>query len=66
LFVVPNESAGGGPALRFSYGRREDFRPLLEKHGYCLTHAEPKYANPEVQKHGVAPAWYYLFELAAE
>jgi hypothetical protein len=63
LFVVPNGSARGGGALRFSYGARDDFRPLLEAHGYRLRHAEPKYANPELQKYGITPAWYYLFEL---
>ena len=63
LFVVPNGSARGSTALRFSYGNCDDFRPLLEAHGYRLRHAEPKYANPEVQKLGITPAWYYLFEL---
>lgn len=63
VFVVPNGSAGGGTALRFSYGDRADFRPLLEAHGYRLRRAEPKYANLEVQKYGITPAWYYLFEL---
>jgi SAM-dependent methyltransferase len=65
LFVVPNGSARGGGALHFSYGNRDDFRPMLEAHGYRLQHAEPKYANPEVQKHGITPAWYYLFELGS-
>jgi hypothetical protein len=29
--------------------------------GYLLEHAEPKYADPQVQRAGISPAWYYLF-----
>jgi hypothetical protein len=61
LFVVPNQSAAGGSAFHFSKGEG-DFRPQIEAHGYKLQHAEPKYGNTEVQKFGVSPAWYYLFE----
>ena len=59
LFIVPDTSADGGEALRLDNG--SDFRPLLAQYGYRLCHAEPKYGNPEVQKYGVSPAWYYLF-----
>lgn len=38
-----------------------DFSPLLAQYGYQLCHIEPKYCNPEVQKYGVSPKWYYLF-----
>lgn len=62
LFIVPDMSAEGGNALRLVNGT--DFKPLLAKHGYLLQHAEPKYGNFEVQKHGVSPAWYYLFRAA--
>ena len=62
LFIVPDTSAEGGEALRLDNGT--DFKPLLAQHGYHLCHAEPKYGNPEVQKYGVSPAWYYLFRAA--
>jgi hypothetical protein len=59
LFIVPDLSEEGGEALRLDNGA--DFNPLLAQYGYHLHHAEPKYLNPEVQKYGVSPAWYYLF-----
>ncbi len=59
LFIVPNASAHGGNALRLIDGT--DFSPVLARHGYRLWHSEPKYANPEVQRYGVSPKWYYLF-----
>jgi SAM-dependent methyltransferase len=62
LFIVPDMSAEGGEALRLVNGI--DFYPLLGQYGYHLYHAEPKYRNPEVQKYGVSPAWYYLFRVA--
>jgi SAM-dependent methyltransferase len=62
LFIVPNASARGGAAMRLVDGT--DFSPVLARHGYRLWHSEPKYANPEVQKYGVSPEWYYLFRAA--
>ena len=61
LFIVPNASTPGGEDLRLMDGT--DFSPVLARHGYRLWHSEPKYANPEVQKFGVSPKWYYLFAL---
>jgi SAM-dependent methyltransferase len=58
LFIVPNISAGE-KAVRLVNGT--DFSPLLAQYGYELCHVEPKYSNPEVQKYGVSPKWYYLF-----
>lgn len=62
LFIVPNMSAKGGEVVRLLNGI--DSTPIFERHGYHLCHAEPKYRNPEVQKNGVSPAWYYLFRAA--
>ena len=62
LFIVPNMSADGEKAVRLNNGT--DFSPLLAQYGYQLCHAEPKYQNPEVQKCGITPAWYYLFRAA--
>jgi SAM-dependent methyltransferase len=59
LFIVPNMSVEGEKAVRMIDGT--DFSPLLAQYGYRLCHAEPKYGNPEVQKYGVSPKWYYLF-----
>jgi hypothetical protein len=59
LFIVPNWSESGGKVLRLADAT--DFSPVLAHHGYRLCHAEPKYRNPEIQKYGVSPAWYYLF-----
>jgi SAM-dependent methyltransferase len=61
LFIVPNISAGE-KAVRLVNGT--DFSPLLAQYGYQLCHVEPKYSNPEVQRYGVSPKWYYLFRAA--
>ena len=62
LFIVPNMSVEGEKAVRLINGT--DFSPLLAQYGYHLCHVEPKYRNPEVQKYGVSPKWYYLFRAA--
>lgn len=62
LFIVPDGSARGGEMRRTD---GSPFDAILRAHGYALAHAEPKYANPEVQKFGVSPAWYYLFRRPA-
>jgi hypothetical protein len=59
LFIIPNMSAHGEKTVRMIDGT--DFTPLLAQYGYRLYLAEPKYRNPEVQKYGVSPKWYYLF-----
>jgi hypothetical protein len=61
LFIVPNISEGG-EAVRLLNG--VDLNPLLAQYGYHLCHVEPKYQNPEVQKYGISPKWYYLFRAA--
>lgn len=62
LFIVPNVGGQGGKAVRLMNGT--DIMPLLVQKGYQLCHAEPKYQNPQVQKYGVSPKWYYLFRAA--
>ncbi len=62
LFIVPNMSGREGKAVRLMNGT--DISPLLAQRGYHLCHAEPKYQNPQVQKYGVSPKWYYLFRAA--
>lgn len=58
LFIVPNDSAGE-ETIHLVNGF--DYTPILTQHGYHLHTVEPKYSNPELQKFGVSPAWYYLF-----
>lgn len=62
LFIVPNMSAEGEKAVRLIDG--SDFSPILAHYGYRLFLTEPKYGNPQVQKYGVSPKWYYLFRAA--
>jgi hypothetical protein len=59
IFIVPNVGGEGGKAVRLMSGT--DIIPLLAQRGYRLCHTEPKYQNPQVQKFGVSPKWYYLF-----
>ncbi|GAB4332540.1 MAG: hypothetical protein Kow0089_00460 [Desulfobulbaceae bacterium] len=62
LFIVPNAVDHGGQRLALNSG--EDFSHLVERHGYRLRVREPKFTDPVVQRYGVSPTWYYLFELA--
>ena len=43
--------------------RSYDYLPSLYERGYRLIHHGPKYDDEVVQRHGVTPAEYYLFEL---
>ncbi len=61
LFIVPNSSDHGGERLALNSG--EDFSALVEKYGYILKIKAPKYEDPLVQKFGVSPTWYYLYQL---
>jgi hypothetical protein len=60
LMVVPNRGKHGGENLITNIG--EPMEPLLEARGYRLVVKAPKYADPVVQRYGVQPTWYYLFE----
>jgi SAM-dependent methyltransferase len=61
LFIVPNASDHGGKKLALNSG--EDFSFLVEKYGYKLQVKAPKYEDPMVQKYGVSPTYYYLYQL---
>lgn len=61
LFIVPNASDHGGEKLALNGG--EDFSYLVEKYGYELRSKAPKYSDPLVQKFGVSPTYYYLYQL---
>ncbi|MBO0892898.1 MAG: hypothetical protein J2O39_00855, partial [Acidimicrobiales bacterium] len=53
--IERRDGAKGGPG---SY----DYLPHLEDRGYRLVHHGPKYDDEVVQRYGVSPAEYYLFE----
>jgi hypothetical protein len=56
LMVIPNP-----PELRTNDGI--DFGNIIEKYGYSMVAKDPKYLDPVVQKYGINPSNYYLFEL---
>ena len=61
LMIVPNH---GTAFLSYERnGDRLDFLPLIESHGYRLLSSRPKYQNASVQRYGVSPGHYHLFEL---
>ncbi len=62
VFIVPNGSDHGGEKLALNSG--EDFSNILEKFQYKLIVRKPKYIDPMVQKYGVSPSFYYIFEFA--
>jgi len=60
LMIVPNAKSGdGGQSLLTNDGN--DFRPVVEKHGYTLVAREPKYRDPIVQQFGINPTFHFLF-----
>jgi len=61
LFIVPNGSDHGGKKLALNSG--EDFSGLVEKYGYRLHIKAPKYEDPLVQKYGISPTYYYIYQL---
>lgn len=61
LFIVPNGSDHGGEKLALNGG--EDFSGLVEKYGYTLLVKAPKYNDILVQKYGVSPTCYYIYQL---
>ncbi len=62
LMIVPNALDNGGHQLvaREADGNLRDFLPEIVKRGYTLTVNEPKYLDPQAQRHGVAPTYCWL------
>ncbi len=60
LMIVPNAFEDSG--ARLLTNSRKDFISIVEKYGYSLRVKEPKYRDPLVQKLGLYPSFYYLFE----
>lgn len=65
LFIVPGSDRDGGDTLLTTEpaGSRLPFGHVFRERGYRLVAREPKYSNPAIQKYGVTPTYYYLFEL---
>ncbi|MBU0664969.1 MAG: putative sugar O-methyltransferase [Proteobacteria bacterium] len=61
LFIVPNAAGHGGEKLALNNG--VEFSVLVEKYGYKLYCKSPKYEDPVVQKFGVSPTYFYLYQL---
>ena len=63
LMIAPNAMDHGGRELLTN--DRRPFGPLIERHGYRPVARVPKYRDPVVQRYGLSPTMYHLFELAA-
>ncbi len=61
IMIAPNVIKDGGRELLTNDSR--DFLPILEASGYKLKTRSPKYADTSIQKYGLSPTYYYLFEL---
>lgn len=59
LFLVPHTEAM--ESLERD-GSRVEFRTLIQGHGYRLIRERKKYVHPVMQRIGVYPATYYLFQ----
>jgi hypothetical protein len=66
LMIVPNSDEDAGMSLRSleADGTRLDAGRVLEDHGYSLVVRRPKYTAPSVQRHGLSPTHYLLYELS--
>jgi hypothetical protein len=42
---------------------RQDISKAIEKHGYKLLVKDPKFTDDVVQRYGINPTHYYLFQL---
>ena len=65
LMIVVNSSAQDGDRLLGvePNGERKDFAKAIAQAGYRVICREPKYSDPLLQKFGVSPSQYSLFEL---
>ena len=61
LMIVPNIYSDSKDML-VSHDR-QDISKVIEKHGYQLLVKDPKFRDDIVQKYGINPTHYYLFQL---
>jgi putative sugar O-methyltransferase len=67
LLIVPNAKANEGTLLltgELDASKPQNYLALLEKRGYRRISMQPKYQASSVQKYGISPTHYHLFELA--
>jgi len=65
LFIVPHAAFKEGMHIstcEVKGSERKDIIPLLESRGFRRRIFCPKYAEPAMQKYGVSPTYYHLFE----
>jgi SAM-dependent methyltransferase len=69
LMIVPDTYSNGGHQMltresgTYDEGNMKDFMPEIKARGYQLVEKRPKFLDPNVQRYGVSPTYYYLFEL---
>jgi SAM-dependent methyltransferase len=61
LMIIPNIYVDSN-GLMLSHDRH-DISKVVEKHGYKLLVKDPKFRDEVVQKYGINPTHYYLFQL---
>jgi Methyltransferase small domain len=62
LFIVPDLYANAGTRLLTAESPPQDFMPSILARGYRLAEKRTKYASRSVQRFGLSPTVYYLFE----
>ena len=64
LLIIPNAMDNEGTELLTTEagGARLPFLPAVEAAGYRLRERAPKYAEPLMQRHGITPTHYWLFD----
>jgi putative sugar O-methyltransferase len=68
LFIVPNAVSEGGRRLALhnkAGSGATDYEAEITNRGYRKIEASPKYETPNLQRSGVSPTWYHLFELVS-
>jgi hypothetical protein len=68
LFIVPNAVSEGGRKLMLhnkAGSPAVDYEVEITNRGYKKVDISPKYDNASLQRSGVSPTWYHLFELRA-
>jgi len=61
LFIVPNRVSVDTTRMLTNYDA--DLSAIVESFGYVLQQREPKFSAPVMQKYGLCPAYYFLYEL---
>jgi len=71
LMIVPDAYSNHGHLLltretpTYNQAQMRDYLPELQARGYRLIAKRAKYLDPDLQRYGVSPTHYFLFELKA-